>query len=90
MKLALTDRRISVPVVWSGADRAGCKRTQASTNAISFLLGQLTSAVAAEYAIVLVHTFTPLCGTSLPETMNSAGNKVPALKRVAPARRHSV
>jgi hypothetical protein len=69
-------------MVWAWADGAGCKGTQASINEAGFLLGQLTSAVAAEYTIViLVHTFTPSCGTKLSKAMNSAGNEVPGLKR---------
>jgi hypothetical protein len=60
---------------------AECKGMQTSTNVIGLLLGQLTSAVAAEYAILLVHTFTPYdCGTRLSETMNSAGNESPGLE----------
>jgi hypothetical protein len=77
LQLALTNGGISIPVMWSGADSAGCKSAHGSINAIGFLLGQLTSAFAAEYAIILVHTFTPSCVAMLPETMNSAGNAVP-------------
>jgi hypothetical protein len=65
-QLAFTNRSISVSVVWPGANGARCKGAHSSINAIGFLLGQLTSAVAAEYAIILVHTFTPyLCQKTL-------------------------
>jgi hypothetical protein len=73
MKLALTNRSISVSVVWPVADGAGCKGTHRSIDAIGFLCGQLTSAVAAEYAIILVHIFTPSCVTRLSEAMSSSG-----------------
>lgn len=76
-QLALTNGGISIPVVRSGADSAGCKSAHGSINAIGFLLSQLTSAFAAEYAIILVHTFTPSCIAMLPEAMNSAGKEVP-------------
>jgi hypothetical protein len=87
---ALANGRISVFLA-TPTGGAECKGMQTSTNVIALSLGQLTSAVAAEYAIVLVHTFAPYdCGTRLSETMNSAGMKAPGLKIVAPARRHLV
>jgi hypothetical protein len=61
--LAFTDGSISIPVVRSLANGAECEGTEASINDAYFLLGQLTSPVAAEYAIFLVHTFTPSCDT---------------------------
>jgi hypothetical protein len=51
---ALANGRISV-LLATRTGGAECKGMQASTNVIGFLLGQLTSAVAAEYATFLVH-----------------------------------
>ena len=76
---ALANGRISV-LLATRTGGAECKGMQASTNVIGLLLGQLTSAVAAEYAILLLHTLTPFRGTRLPKTMISAGNEVPGLE----------
>jgi hypothetical protein len=77
---ALANGRISV-LLATRTGGAECKGMQTSTNVIGLLLGQLTSAVAAEYAILLVHTFTPYdCDTRLSETMNSAGNASPGFE----------
>jgi hypothetical protein len=71
--LALAKLRVSIPGAHGRSEGAFSLGAQACGNTLDFLLRQLTSAVAAKYAIVLVHTFTLFFAVQdFLKTMNSA------------------
>jgi hypothetical protein len=58
IKSAFAEESVTVPMA-SYTNRAGCKGTQSSTDALDFLRIQLTSALANQYSVLVIHVFSP-------------------------------